>query len=282
MGKKDLTAARVCVERMIAKEKDHNRHTVAQSLEYALRSWPTTFTMVELPQQIQKLVWADNPKRSLSDLWLDPSVGEQISAFLRERALAEKIREAELSIRNRILFHGPSGNGKTSLAGAIAKECGLQLLTLKLSGIIESHIGGTGKHLRDLFSHAMQNECLLFLDELDSIGTARAGGEASAGREYNLIVNQLIMLFDRIPDSSIIVGATNRIDAIDTAVKRRFNLTMELCPPSTEQVEKYISTYQRKHGILFPTHTEESFPSWAAVEEYCFDQHRNLILAACS
>lgn len=185
-----------------------------------------------------------------------------------------------MPIRNRILFYGPSGNGKTSLAGVISKDCGLQLLTLKLSRVVESYMGVAGKHLEDIFTHAMQNECLLFLDEFDSIGATRAGSDTAASREYNLIVNQLIMLFDRIPDSSIIIGATNRIDIIDAAIKRRFNLTIEPCPPDVEQTEKYIISYQYKHDIVFPAYVDESFLSWSAVEEYCVNQHRNLILSA--
>ncbi|OLN26036.1 AAA family ATPase [Desulfosporosinus metallidurans] len=72
---------------------------------------------------------------------------------------------------------------------------------------------------------------LFFLDELDAIGSARQQGGFGSGKEYNSIINTLLITLDRFPDTSIVIGATNMPEMLDLALERRFNLKLWLGLP---------------------------------------------------
>ncbi len=142
VGQKDYRHARQFVEAMIANERRSNRLQAATSLERALKRWPE-HQMAEAPQNIKSLVWSDAPKWSLDSLYLNSDIKSEIEYFLNERAHSEQIRNAGLPIRNRILLAGPPGNGKSSLADALANVLGLTFDSVKLHTLINSYLGSS-------------------------------------------------------------------------------------------------------------------------------------------
>jgi len=90
--------------------------------------------------------------------------------------------DSGLKPRNRILLAGPPGNGKTSLAEALARELELPFLSIKLHELIGSHMGETGSNLGEIFKHAQSSNCLIFLDELDCLGSKRYTRQPSWSR----------------------------------------------------------------------------------------------------
>ncbi len=280
IGANDQSLMKKIVEQMIANERESNHKTSAQKLEYALRNWP--IVLKELPHNLKNIVWPETNVRKLSELLLDHSILSSIEFLLRERNSFERLHEAGLSVRKSILLAGPPGNGKTSLASALANELGLQFISVKMHGLIDSHLGESGRNIGQVFDFASTNECLLFIDEIDAIGSKR-GGNNGAEKEYNNIVTILLANMDRLPDSCLLIAATNMPDAIDPAIRRRFDLKVWLNSPNDAQIERYISQYENCRRINFEIPIEDMVTSlhgkpWSEIELVCMDQHKKQIL----
>jgi len=280
IGNKDYTRARTSVEKMVEQERQNGRERAARQLEYSLRNW-TDAKLIELPSNVQNLVWAEEPKFSLDKLYLNEDVRNEVQSFIRERTSLDKLRDAGLTARNRILLAGPPGNGKTSLAEALAKELELPFLSIKLHETIDGHLGETASRLGKIFEYAQFNNCLVFMDELDCLGSKRVVGAKNADRERDSIVNTLITNLDRMPEGTIIMGATNLPEAIDGALERRFNLKLWLDTPDIEHTWELVTDYQRERGIVFPKSamlSDLSGKPWSRVSEFCLNEHRKLVL----
>lgn len=134
-----------------------------------------------------------------------------------------------------ILLHGPPGCGKTCLASAIAGELGVPLLKVAAPEIVSGMSGESEGRLRDLFEQAKQNSpCLFFIDEIDAITPKRETAQREMERR---IVAQLLSCMDDLGDSQVLVmGATNRPDALDPALRRagRFDRELKLTIPDEE------------------------------------------------
>jgi len=120
------------------------------------------------------------------------------------------------------LLWGPPGCGKTLLAKAIATECASNFISIKGPELLTMWFGESEANVRDVFDKARSaSPCVLFFDELDSIARSRGGGNGDAGAG-DRVMNQLLTEMDGInPGKQIfVVGATNRPDIIDPAIKR--------------------------------------------------------------
>ncbi|KLU61737.1 ATP-dependent zinc metalloprotease FtsH [Peptococcaceae bacterium CEB3] len=285
-GTRDFYVFKAIAEAMIARERTRDQEDAARTMELAVERYlsDSTTPSLRLPSEIGAFVWLEQPRLGLSELFLDPGLLLKIRWFVRERTQISKLREAGLPLRNRILLAGPPGNGKTSLAGALAKELDLPLIVLKSQTIVDSYIGRTARLLEMVFEFVRRNDCLFFMDELDSLGAKRQGG-GGGQQEYNNILNSLLVNLDRLPDTTIVVGATNRLGALDPALTRRFNLDLHMGNPSATDIRKYILAYQAKNEMPFGIPLDHVVPRlegkpWSKVAEYCQDRHRELILGS--
>ena len=283
IANKDYDAARRTISIMIDDERKGNKVNAARQLENALQRWPNMMTLTELPHHLKNFVWPDTNVKSLSEIYLDEDVNLALQKFIRERRHAEKLSEAGLSARKSILLGGPPGNGKTTLASALARELELPLISTKMHGLVESHLGESSRNIGKIFEYAMMNRCVLFIDEFDAIGTQRGHTGESAGKELNGIVTTLLTNIDRLPDSSVFVAATNIQDAIDPALQRRFDLKLWLDHPDQSRIAEYVAEYQVKQGIRFSRETPAMVADligkpWSVVEQMCLDLHKELIL----
>ncbi|KAJ3339401.1 hypothetical protein HDU93_008309 [Gonapodya sp. JEL0774] len=130
-----------------------------------------------------------------------------------------------------VLLHGPSGCGKTLLAHAIAGELALPLLHLSCPSIISSLSGDSEKRLREVFAEARQvAPCVVFLDEIDVIGTKR--DQASREMERRVVAQLLTCLDDLSVEKSskpvLVIGATNRPDSLDPSLRRAGRFDREI------------------------------------------------------
>ncbi|MCT4620534.1 MAG: AAA family ATPase [Marinisporobacter sp.] len=135
---------------------------------------------------------------------------------------AEKYKKMGAKIPRGILLYGPPGTGKTLLASALAGETNTEFIVASGSEFMEKYVGVGAKRVRELFQKGKEKSpCIIFIDEIDAIGAKRSEEGQS---ECNQTLNQLLTEMDgfKLEDEKIIVviGATNRIDILDTALLR--------------------------------------------------------------
>tara|TARA_B100000676_G_scaffold307449_1_gene365944 strand:+ start:5637 stop:7763 length:2127 start_codon:yes stop_codon:yes gene_type:complete len=173
----------------------------------------------------------------------------------------QKVREMiELPLKHPILFrrlgidpprgvllHGPPGTGKTLIAKAVASETNAHFTSINGPEIISKYYGESEKQLREIFDEAAANTpAIIFIDELDSIAPKR---EDVTGEVERRVVAQLLTLLDGMQgrDNVVVIGATNRRDAIDPALRRpgRFDRELEIGVPDKNGRKEIIDIHTR-------------------------------------
>lgn len=193
------------------------------------------------------------PAARLSDLVLAEEVRGCLEQVAAERSKIADLLDHGLAPTMSVLLHGPSGTGKTSCAEAIATEVGLPLVVLKLSEVIDSHMGVTSSHVSRVIRAAKQMPCVLLLDEADALcmarsGSSRGGTESEQARIVASVTTEIDAL-RRGGCPSILVATTNRIDTMDAAVLRRFDMLLEVGYSTHEALHSYVLRLFEKHGV---------------------------------
>eukprot|EP00796_Vickermania_ingenoplastis_P012325 gene12326-8456_t len=158
------------------------------------------------------------------------------------------------------LLTGPPGTGKTLLAKAVAGEAQVPFFSCNGADFLELYVGSGPKRVRELFAEARKNApCVVFIDELDAVGSRSAGGGGGTGvdAEENRTINQLLAEIDGIqPAEAVIVfGATNFRDNVDAALLRdgRFDRKVELDVPDLVGRTDIFDHYLRRIELALPT-----------------------------
>ena len=133
-----------------------------------------------------------------------------------------------------VLLYGPPGTGKTLIAKAVASESGAHFISIAGPEVISKYYGESEQRLREVFEEARENApSIIFVDELDSIAPRR---EEVTGEVERRVVAQLLTMMDGLEERGqvVVIGATNRVDAIDAALRRpgRFDREIEIGVPS--------------------------------------------------
>ncbi|CAG9862927.1 unnamed protein product [Phyllotreta striolata] len=147
---------------------------------------------------------------------------------------------APIRLQSGLLLYGPPGSGKTLLAGAAAKECGMRLISVKGPELLSKYIGASEQSVRDIFQKAQSaRPCILFFDEFDSLAPKR--GHDNTG-VTDRVVNQLLTQLDGVEAlvGVCVLAATSRPDLLDSALLRPGRLDKQiLCalPNEAERLE---------------------------------------------
>jgi len=167
-------------------------------------------------------------------------VKEELTFLIREHQMGSKLRDLNLPVSNKILFHGPSGCGKTLAAYILAGELGKLIYVVNLGAIVSSKLGETSKNISKVFQKAAREDCILFFDEFDSLGKIRDYDQDHG--EMKRVVNTILQLIDYLPQETLIIAATNQLGMLDEALRRRFDLVLELELPDSKQIEQLVKT----------------------------------------
>jgi cell division protease FtsH len=150
-----------------------------------------------------------------------------------------------------VLLQGPPGTGKTLLAKAIAGEAGVPFFSISGSDFVEMYVGVGASRVRDLFRQAKSNApCIIFIDEIDSVGRRRGAGSQSGQDEREQTLNALLVEMDgfQTGDNVVLVAATNRPDVLDRALLRpgRFDRQITIMVPDVRGREEILGVYARQ------------------------------------
>ena len=195
---------------------------------------------------MQDLFYEIVPKRTVADLVLSDLVKTTFRELVEEHHRQELLRSYNLLPRHRVLLTGAPGNGKTSLAEALAHSLSLPLIVARYEGLIGSYLGETAGRLRHLFEFVRSRACVLFFDEFDTLGKER--GDTHETGEIKRVVSSLLLQIDDLPSHVVVVTATNHPELLDRAVWRRFQIRLELCPPDPAQIEEFFVRFVQDLG----------------------------------
>ena len=171
-------------------------------------------------------------------------VREMIEIPLKRPELFERLG---ISPPKGVLMHGPPGTGKTLLAKAVANESDAHFIAINGPEIMSKYVGGSEERLRELFEEAEENApSIIFIDEIDAIAPKR---EEVSGEVERRTVAQLLTLMDGLKSRGqvVVIGATNRPDALDQAIRRggRFDREIEIGVPDKDGRGEVLQIHTR-------------------------------------
>jgi len=171
-------------------------------------------------------------------------VREMIEIPLKRPELFERLG---ISPPKGVLMHGPPGTGKTLLAKAVANESDAHFIAIQGPEIMSKYVGGSEEKLREFFEEAEENApSIVFIDEIDAIAPKR---EEVSGETERRVVAQLLTLMDGLKSRGqvVVIGATNRPDALDPALRRggRFDREIEIGVPDKDGRREVLQIHTR-------------------------------------
>ncbi|MFQ3294548.1 MAG: SpoVK/Ycf46/Vps4 family AAA+-type ATPase [Halobacteriales archaeon] len=187
---------------------------------------------------------------TLDDLVLTGDQEDEIQKIVK--AIEHRDYLAEIGLREigKLLFVGPPGTGKTSVARALAHELDLPFVEVKLSMITSQYLGETAKNVEKVFEVAKRlSPCIFFMDEFDFVAKTRRSDEHAAIKRA---VNTLLKSIDEISliqDEVLMIGATNHPDQLDSAAWRRFDEIVSFPKPDRQMRSDILRVITRAMDI---------------------------------
>lgn len=278
----DSAAFRRQVESLIADERAKKHGLLADRLGALLRNGSTPAATPRFADNSAgQYLLEQTPERPLDSLVLAPDTAALCRELIAEQHRCDLLKTYGLSPRHRLLVAGPPGNGKTTLAEAIAYELAVPLLVVRYEALIGSFLGETGSRLQKVFDYARAQRCVLFFDEFEILGKER--GDTRETGEIKRVVGTLLTQIDRLPDYVVAIAASNHPELLDRAAWRRFQVRIQLPAPNKAQIARFVENFAARRGFSFglaPGTLADALAghSFAEVEEFCVDVLRQAIL----
>jgi SpoVK/Ycf46/Vps4 family AAA+-type ATPase len=282
--KGDMVSFHKSVESLISDERSKKHHILADRLVSSLSMTPGKNGFSNRPSANgngRSLFFEATAEKTFDDLILEDQTLQICRELIEEQHRADLLRSYGLEPRSRILLAGPPGNGKTSLAEAVATHLMVPFFNIRYENLIGSFLGETASRLQKVFDYVKTQNCVLFFDEFDTIGKER--GDTRETGEIKRVVSSLLLQMDQLPGYVVVITASNHPELLDRAVWRRFQLRIELKHPGYPQIQKLIEKISIRTKVKLnynsKTLSKELFGlSFAEVEDFCVDVVRQAVL----
>ncbi|MDE0654671.1 MAG: ATP-binding protein [bacterium] len=279
----DKQRFRTLVEAIIAEERSNQHHLVADRLSQIITTVGSSDLLArdDASSRVSEFLLDLVPRRRLESLQLKPAIRRAVEELVEEHKRVDLLRSHGLEPRSRILLDGPPGNGKTTLAEAIACETMLPFYVVRYEGVVASFLGETASRLDAVFDFARTRRCVLFLDEFDSIAKERSDVHETG--EIKRVVSTLLLQIDRLPAHVVVVCSTNHSELLDRAAWRRFQLRLELEAPTRVEATEFLEGLKIRLGgdlgLASRTLADKLLgASFAELEQVAVDIRRRFVL----
>jgi SpoVK/Ycf46/Vps4 family AAA+-type ATPase len=256
----------LAAQELIDEERSKNHLLLAKDLEKLLHSGNGKFKPLASPPRmgiaadtLSRYQFAEPPKDKETGLsllsvkkfdltWDQVILEDKLFDILQEVVLENRKQDILAAHgqqpKNKLLFCGPPGCGKTLTAQIMSSSLGLPLVYVNLTAVFSSYLGETATNLQKIFSYVEQGEWVVLFDEFDAI--ARDRNTANEHGEVKRLVNSLLQLIDNAKSSNVYIAATNHDELLDSAVWRRFDEVLLFGKPSPELrlslMKQYLSS----------------------------------------
>ncbi|RPA93940.1 26S proteasome subunit P45 [Choiromyces venosus 120613-1] len=209
----------------------------------------------EYDSRVKAMEVDEKPTETYGDIGgLDKQIGELVEAVVMPMEEAERFKKIGIKPPKGALMYGPPGTGKTLLARACAAQSKATFLKIAGPQLVQMFIGDGAKLVRDAFALAKEKApTIIFIDELDAVGTKRFDSEKSGDREVQRTMLELLNQLDGFSsdDRVKVLAATNRVDVLDPALLRsgRLDRKIEFPLPNEEARAGILKIHSRKMTI---------------------------------
>ncbi len=281
----DKNAVRSAVETIIAEEKNKQHTVLADRLTRAMQANGNGMNKLppvsESGHKGREFIAEITPRRELGDMVLSENCRTAVDQLIEEQQRSSVLRAHGLDPRHRLLLVGPPGNGKTTLAEAIAEALAVPFFVVRYEAMIGSYLGETASRLKRVFDYVRTTPCVLFFDEFDAVGKER--GDIHETGEIKRVVTSLLMHVDELPSYAVVIAATNHSELLDRAVWRRFQLRLGLPAPGetelTEYFDRFLASFDKRPGVTAPSIAKRlGAISYAEAEEFTLDVRRRDVM----
>ncbi|EIW81020.1 26S proteasome subunit P45 [Coniophora puteana RWD-64-598 SS2] len=217
----------------------------------------------EYDNRVKAMEVDERPTETYTDIGgLEKQIEELVEAIVLPMEQADKFKTLGIKPPKGCLMYGPPGTGKTLLARACAAQTKACYLKLAGPSLVQMYIGDGAKLVRDAFDLAKEKApAIIFIDELDAVGTKRFDSEKSGDREVQRTMLELLNQLDGFSSDSRIkvIAATNRIDILDPALLRsgRLDRKIEFPLPNETARARILQIHSRKMTVATDVNFEE-------------------------
>eukprot|EP01090_Pellita_catalonica_P013082 TRINITY_DN3022_c0_g1_i1.p1 TRINITY_DN3022_c0_g1~~TRINITY_DN3022_c0_g1_i1.p1 ORF type:complete len:456 (-),score=85.85 TRINITY_DN3022_c0_g1_i1:31-1398(-) len=217
----------------------------------------------EYDSRVKAMEVDEKPTEDYSDIGgLEKQIQELVEAVVLPISHADRFKKVGISPPKGVLLYGPPGTGKTLMARACAAQTNSAFLKLAGPQLVQMFIGDGAKLVRDAFALAREKApAIIFIDEIDAVGTKRFNSEKSGDREVQRTMLELLNQLDGFSSDTAVkvIAATNRIDILDPALLRsgRLDRKIEFPLPNEEARKRILQIHSRKMNVSEDVNFEE-------------------------